>query len=179
MERVSEPTTRRRDKTGRDMVLSLSVLLVPILVIGAILRACGSSEPTVIDPSSAIDNARRAALFTVIVPEGLGPDWRSVSASFARTSDGTAGTLRLGYLAPGGGQVQLVESNEEAGALLSRELGEDVRSQGEVRIDGQAWASSLVRGEERALVLAEPDRTVIGVGRASPDELTTLAAALR
>lgn len=179
MERVSEPTTRRRDQTGRDMVLSLSVLLIPILVIGAILRACGSAEPTVIDPAPAIDNARHADLFAVIVPEGLGPDWRPVSASFTRASDGTVGTLRLGYLAPAGGQILLVESNEDAGALLSRELGEDVRSQGEVRIDGQAWASSMVRGTERALVLAEPDRTVIVVGRAPLDELTTFASALR
>jgi hypothetical protein len=159
------------------MMLSMAVLLVPILVIGALLRACGSSEPTVVDPAPAIDAARAAALFPVVVPRGL-DDWRPVQATFRRPSPGV-GTLRLGYLTPAGGQVLLIVSNETASDLLARELGDAVEPEGELTINGGAWASSVVRGDERALVHAETARTIIVVGHASRDELTSLAAALR
>jgi hypothetical protein len=172
------PAPARKDKTGRDMLLSLAVLVIPILILGGLLRACGSAEPTVIDPTSAIADARAAGMFPVVVAQGLGSDWQAVQATFRRVDDGT-GMLRLGYLAPGGGQALLIQSNEEAGVLLERELGKDVRPQGQVMVRGQEWTSSLVRGDEHALVLTETVRTIIVVGRAPLDELTTLAASLR
>jgi hypothetical protein len=180
---------RRRPKTGLDLMLSIAVLIVPVMIVFALLRACGSQEPTVVDSSSAIDTARDSGLFPVVVPEGLGPEWQMVQATFRRTADGDAGTLRLGYLAPGGGQLLLVVSNEETGALLARELGEDIRPQGEVTVAGKAWTSSLVRGDERALVQTETVRTgseepstvrtIIVVGKAELGQLTTLAGSLR
>ena len=89
-------------------------------------------------------------------------------------------------VSPSGGQVLFVVSNEETGGLLARELGEDVRPEGETSVDGQAWASSVVRGDERALVRTDAVRsgdgqtlrTVIVVGHAPLDELTALAASL-
>jgi hypothetical protein len=177
---------RRRDQTGRDMALSVAVLLIPILLIGGLLRACGSSDPTVIDPGQAIANARAANLFPVVVPEGLGEGWQPVQATFRRTDGGARGTLRLGYLTPSGGQALFVVSNEDTGALLGRELGDDVRPQGEVSVNGRSWTSSVVRGDERALVRTETVRaqgeqtvrTIIVVGNATIEDLTALAGSL-
>ena len=42
------------------------------------MRACGSADPTVVDPASAIDNARAAGLFPVLVPQDLREGWRPV-----------------------------------------------------------------------------------------------------
>lgn len=168
-----------RDRTGRDMLVALACLLGPILVIGGVLRFFGSAEPTVIDPVPAIENARASGVFPVLVPQGLDEGWRPVQASFRRGEDSTVGTLRLGYLTPSGGQVLLIESNEDVSALLAAELGDDVRPDGETVVAGRPWTRSVVRGNERALVLMETDRIVIIVGRASVDELTDLAASLR
>jgi hypothetical protein len=112
-----------RDRTGRDMFLALASLLVPILLIGALLRACGSAEPAVVDPAPAIDGARTAGLFTVLVPHELGEGWRPVQAKFRREADGTVGTLRLGYLTPSGGQLLLIEFNTDASVLLPADTG--------------------------------------------------------
>ncbi len=177
----SEPpvaSAASRDRTGRDMLLALACLLVPILIIGGLLRACGSSDPTVVDTAPAIDNARAADLFPVAVPQGLDEGWQPVQATFRRTDDGTAGTLRLGYLTPSGGQLLLIESSEDAGGLLEHELGEEVDPQGEVTVDGRAWRSSLVRGDERALVDVQDARTIIVVGHAPLEELIALAESL-
>lgn len=176
------PSDRKtwRDRTGRDMFLALASLLVPILLVGALLRACGSAEPTVVDPAPAIEDARTAGLFPVLVPQGLDEGWRTVQARFARDGkDAAVGTLRLGYLTPSGGQLLLVESNADAGALLAAELGNDVRPDGEVVVAGRPWTRSIVRNDERSLVLVEEERTVIIVGRAPAEEMTALAESLR
>jgi hypothetical protein len=161
------------------MLLALACLLVPILLIGGVLRVFGSSDPTLVDPTPEIDSARAAALFPVLAPEGLDDGWRPVQASFRRSDAGEAGTLRLGYLTPSGGQVLLVESNEDGPTLLARELGDEVRPDGEVVVNDRSWTRSVVRGNEIALVHAETARMVIIVGRAPIEELMALAAALR
>jgi hypothetical protein len=173
------PASSGRDRTGRDMLLALLCLFLPILAIGGLLRACGSDEPTVVDSATAIDDARAARLFPLVVPEGLDAGWRTVQAEFRRGGDGEVGTLRLGYLTPSDGQLLLVESNEESATLLPRELGDEVRPDGEVVVNERAWTRSVVRGDERALVQVEDGRIIVIVGRAPNEELTALAEALR
>jgi Protein of unknown function (DUF4245) len=178
-EPAGAPASGGRDRTGRDMLLALACLFLPILAIGGLLRACGSEEPTVVDSAPALDDARAAGLFPVEVPEGLDEGWRTVQAGFQRGDGGTVGTLRLGYLTPSDGQVLLVESNEDSATLLPHELGDEVRPDGEVIVDERAWTRSVVRGDERALVQIEDVRIIVIVGRAPDDELTALADSLR
>jgi hypothetical protein len=166
------------------MLLALACLLVPILAIGALLRACGSADPSVVDPASAIDNARSAAVFPLLAPEDLDDAWRPVQASFRRSDDGAIGTLRLGYLTPSGGQLLLVESNEDGPTLLERELGDQVTPDGVLEIGNRSWARSIVRGNERSIVNVEEvepggARMIVIVGRAPIEELIALADALR
>jgi hypothetical protein len=159
------------------MVLSLVVLLIPLALIVTVFRLRGGEDAVVVDPAPAIAQARAASLFPVVAPQGLGTEWEPLRAAF-QTSDGR-GTLRVGYLTPTGGTVQLIESNEDPSSLLPRELGDQVRPQGDVAVNGRLWRSSNVRGNERALVDASSEVTVIVVGRAGVDELTMLAGSLR
>jgi hypothetical protein len=73
----------------------------------------------------------------------------------------------------------LVESNVPVGALVTAELGSGVRDEGSARLDGQEWRRYVASGGDRALVLSQPDRTVIVMGRAADAELSQLAASLR
>jgi hypothetical protein len=167
----------RPSKTGRDMLISLVVLLVPLALIVGLFRLRGGEDVVIIDPSQAISQAESADLFPVAVPQGLSDDWRSVSAAFNRS--GETGTLRVGYLTPDDGQVQLLQTNEDPAVALPREFGDEkVEPTGQVTVDGDTWRTYRARGDELALVFTDAERTLLIQGRAAIEEFTALAASL-
>jgi hypothetical protein len=158
------------------MAISMVVLLIPLALVVAIFRLRGGEDVQIVDPSSAIASAQSAKLFPVAAPNGLAAGWRPLSAQFAR--DGATGTLRVGYLTPKDGQVQLIESNEDTASLSSREFADQARLTGTTTVAGSAWQAYQVRGNEPALVLTSPERTIIVIGSADPAELEALATAV-
>src|SRR5262245_42556363 len=136
MEYVSSPAPeapgRAFGRRPRDMALSLLVLLIPVALFVALFRFRGGEDVTMVDPAPAIAQARTAGAFPVLEPAGLASGWRPVNATFRR--DGAVATLRLGYLTPTGGALQLIESDEPTEPLLGRELGAPVRPTGPVTI---------------------------------------------
>lgn len=160
------------------MALSLLVILVPILLFLAFYRVVlGGDQPARVDPAPAIAEARAAGAFPVSQPAGLGDGWRPVNAKF-QTADGFR-TLRIGYVSPEGAGVQLVQSNVPAERLLPAELTRNGQAQGATEVAGRDWQRYSARAGERALVLLQPERTVIVVGKAAEGELRDLAGALR
>ncbi|GAA2058119.1 hypothetical protein GCM10009779_55430 [Polymorphospora rubra] len=173
---AGEPVARS-ERSPKDMAISLLVLLVPIaLVFGFYRIFLGADEPVVIDPAPAVAQARSAGAFEVIDPTGVDDGWRPVTANF-NGADGSA-TLRVGYVSPEGEGVQLVQSDVPAETLLPQELTADGQPQGVIEIGGRTWQRYTARPGERALVLLEPERTVMVVGSATEAELRDLADAL-
>ncbi|WKU04185.1 DUF4245 domain-containing protein [Micromonospora sp. HUAS LYJ1] len=176
--RPGRPERPRSERSPRDMALSLLVLLVPIALLLAFYRGfLGGEQPTTVDAAPAYEQARAANVFPVAEPTGLGDGWRTVSASF-RTVDGGA-TLRVGYLTPEGRGAQLVQSTVPPERLIPAELTAEGQPQGPADLGGANWQRYTGRGNEQALVLLEPNRTVIVVGDARDNELRELAGALR
>jgi Protein of unknown function (DUF4245) len=167
-------TSGRAGHGTRDMAISMVVLLVPLAIVFVISRLLGGGDPVVVDASPALSQA--AAAFPIGTPHGLASGWRPVSATFGAENDGKA--LRIGYVTPVGGAVQLIESTETVDGLLVRELGDNTRPTGPVMINGTAWRSFDVRTNEKALVRTDSGRTDIVIGKAGPDELRTLATAV-
>ncbi|WP_422771738.1 DUF4245 domain-containing protein [Plantactinospora sp. WMMC1484] len=172
------PAAIRSQRSTRDIVISLLVLLVPIaLVIGFGRLVLGADQPVLVDPAPAVQQARAAAAFPVSEPAGLGEGWRTVTADFRREAAGA--TLRIGYLSPDGDGVQLVQSSLPADGLLAAELTRDGRPRGVVELGGRSWQRYTARPGESALVLLEPDRTVLVVGQAPESELRRIVVAMR
>lgn len=171
------PTGRPSGRRPRDMALSLLVLLIPIMLLLGVYRWLGGESPTVVDPSSAYADARASRLFPVAEPDGLSSGWRPVRSSFRRGDDGAV--LRVGFLSPGDGGLQLIESNRPSDILVADELGADARDEGVGHIAGREWRRYARANGERALVLVQPDRTIIVVGRGELTDLVTLAGSLR
>ncbi|MFI6779769.1 DUF4245 domain-containing protein [Micromonospora sp. NPDC050276] len=168
----------KSERSPKDMAISLLVLLVPIALLLAFYRGfLGGDSPTTVDPAPAIEQARSANAFPVSQPQGLGSGWSTVSARY-QTVEGGA-NLRLGYLTPEGRGVQLLQSSVPADRLLPVELTSQGQPQGPTELAGRTWQLYTARGNQQALVLLEPTRTVIIVGDARDNELRELAGSLR
>ncbi|NBE81395.1 DUF4245 domain-containing protein [Micromonospora rubida] len=168
----------RSDRSPKDMAISLLVLLVPIVLLLAFYRGfLGGDQPNTVDPAPALEQARAANAFPVSQPTGLGDDWKTVNASYRSVEGGSS--LRIGYLTPEGRGAQIVQSNVPPERLLPAELTAEGQPQGPTELGGRSWQRYTARGNEQALVLLEPDRTVIVVGDARENELRRLADAVR
>jgi hypothetical protein len=169
---------RGQERSPRDMALSLAVLIVPIALLLIFYRTVLSGDsPITVDPAPTIQEAQQAHAFTVAVPQGLGADWYTSSATFGRQPDGA--TLRIGYVDPDKDPVQLVESSVPAATLLTAELTATAKPQGNFRSANGVWRAYQARPGEQALVLADQDRTIIVVGSAGMTNLERLASSLR
>jgi hypothetical protein len=167
----------RSSRRPRDLLLSLAVLLVPIALLVGIYRVVQKGdEPLLVDAAPVIAQARSAGDFPVAEPTGLPDGWRTLSARYVG-GDGTA-TLRLGYLSPSGAGFQLVESDQAAEAFLGEELTVAARPLGAKRIEERDWQHYAARPGEEALVLLEPERTLLVVGSGPEHELVELASSL-
>ncbi|MEU7849666.1 DUF4245 domain-containing protein [Micromonospora parva] len=168
----------KSERSPKDMAISLLVLLVPIALLLAFYRGfLGGDQATTVDPAPAIEQARSANVFPVSQPQGLGSDWKTVSARYQTVENGA--NLRLGYLTPEGRGVQLLQSSVPADRLLPAELTSQGQPQGPTELAGRTWQLYTARGNQQALVLLEPTRTVIVVGDARDNELRELAGSLR
>jgi hypothetical protein len=169
---------RGSERSPKDMIMSLAVLLIPIALLLTFYRlVLDGDKPVAIDPAPTIQEAQQSKLFPVLVAQGLGDDWHPSSATFRRAENGA--TLRVGYVDPDKDPIQLVQSNVPAATLLPQELSKDAEPIGNFRAQTGVWRLYNARPGERALVLADQSRTVVIVGRTDTDNLEALAEALR
>jgi hypothetical protein len=166
---------RYRPKPIRDILLSLGVILVPLVLLMAFCRPSADQAPTV-NAEEVFRAAQTAGTFPVLVPS-VPQGWRATNATL-RSSGPKVLTLRVTYLSPGGKFAQLLESNQPADTLLRTELGQG-RAQGSSPVGGRSWERySGRRAGERALVLLQPQVTVLLAGDAPEEELEQLAGTL-
>jgi hypothetical protein len=159
------------------MAMSLAVLLIPIALLLVFYRVVlDGDKPVSVDPSATIQEAQSARLFPVAVPGGLNEDWHVSSATFQHQANGA--TLRIGYVDPDDNGLQLIESSTPPTDLLPAELSTTAKPLDTYRADARLWRLYDGRPGEQALVLGEPDRTIIVVGKTSAKNLETLASSL-
>lgn len=160
------------------MVYSLLALLVPILIAFGVWQYINSDrQVTTVDPSEAISEAHQSARYGVVTPHGLPDGWKTISAD--TTLAGKTVTLRLGYVTPSGGFVQLVESDRDSAVLLAGSVPRGARPAGTERIGGADWARYAGEKQHAVLALLQPHRTILVVGQTSDTEMRVLATSLR
>jgi hypothetical protein len=178
-EAAAEPVTvgKRGGRSPRDMAMSLGILLLPIVLLLVFYRVVlDGDKPISIDAEPTIQQARTAAVFPVVVPQGLGDDWHTVSATFRRDADGA--TLRLGYVDPESDPIQLIQSSTPTAKLIPVELGDDPKAVSTFRDGTRTWQRYAAREGENALLLLEKGRTIIVVGTAGSETLEVFASSL-
>ncbi len=176
---AAEPVTvgKRGGRSPRDMAMSLGVLLVPIALLLIFYRVVlDGDKPISIDAEPTIQQARSAAVFPVLSPQGLSDEWHTVSATFKRAAEGA--TLRLGYVDPESDPIQLVQSSTPTAKLLPVELGADPEPVSTFRDGARTWQRYDARKGENAMVLLEKGRTIGVVGSAESKSREEVAASL-
>lgn len=159
----------------------LPLVIICLLLVGwAALRQPDDDPVRTIDPTSSVRTSAERADYGLLVPQGLGEDYRPTSArtDAGAAQDGDPVTLEIGFVTP---------EDEFAGFIISDDLDaqplravlDDAEEQGTVRAGGEAWTRLTTARDETALTREADGATVVVFGSASDEELTEVAAAVQ
>ncbi|MFE6196482.1 DUF4245 domain-containing protein [Streptomyces sp. NPDC057838] len=168
--------TNGKQKTARDMILSLGVI---ILVAGVMYLFIphDDSEPDLkrVDYRVELLTARRAAPYPVAAPEGLPAAWKATSVRY-RADD--FDTWHLGFHDPEGEYVAVQQSTQRRPVFLDEATQGARETDRTEKIDGRTW-TRWEGGRYDALVLEDTKgSTTVVTGTASFAQLTKMAQAL-
>jgi hypothetical protein len=181
--------TNGKQKTARDMILSLAVIVLVGGVMWLFIPHDDDAEPDIkrVDYRVELLTARRAASYPVAAPEGLPDAWKPTSVRF-RGDD--FDRWHLGYHAPDGEYVAVEQSTEKASRFIDEASQGARETEVTQEIGGRTWVR-YTGGRYDALVLkdtggtGEADgentgrATTVVAGTGSFGQLTKMAAALK
>jgi hypothetical protein len=183
-EPVANPAVQRAARMNvANMVRSLLPLL--LICLGIVWWTSFRQGPDVqpvrtVDPTSAIDLAAARASYPIVVPQGLGKNYRPTSA---RTDAGNASekgdpvTLEIGYVTPSDEFAGFVVSDDPRADPVAAVL-DKADEHGSVDVGGRTWARSTTQKGETVLSRDDGGVIVAVSGSASEKELETVAAAV-
>ncbi|MEU0250367.1 DUF4245 domain-containing protein [Streptomyces sp. NPDC006235] len=169
--------TNGKQKTARDMILSLGVI---VLVAGVIYLFIphDDSAPDLkrVDYRVELLTARRAASYPIAAPQGLPDTWKATSVRFQGDE---FDAWHLGFHDPEGEYVAVEQSTQRRPVFVD-EATQGARETGKTeKIDGRTW-TRYEGGRYDALVLeGTKGSTTVVTGTASFAQLTKMADALK
>ncbi|MDA4890085.1 DUF4245 domain-containing protein [Streptomyces sp. MS2A] len=173
--------TKGKQKTARDMVLSLGVILLAGLVMWLFIPHDDGDGPDIkrVDYTVELTTARRAAPYPVAAPEGLAKEWKPTSVRYRGAEDNA---WHLGYHAPDGEYVAVEQSTGRPAEFIE-EASQGGRKTGTTEeIGGRTW-TRYTGGRYEALVLQDTGgvkgATTVVAGTGSFEQLGKMAAALK
>ncbi|GGW37019.1 DUF4245 domain-containing protein [Streptomyces caelestis] len=169
--------TNGKQKTARDMILSMGVI---VLVAGVMYLFIphDDSAPDIkrVDYRVELLTARRAASYPVAAPQGLPDTWKATSVRFQGDE---FDAWHLGFHDPEGEYVAVEQSTQRRPVFVD-EATQGARETGKrEKIDGRTW-TRYEGGRYDALVLeGTKGSTTVVTGTASFTQLTKMADALK
>lgn len=182
----------RRNKTIRDMVLSMGVIVAAVLVFvfvqgGASFSPGGPSGGSGPVPTADLVLGFAAApqhvQFAVVTPHGVPATWKANSFSTTPPGGDNAppAAVRAGWIVPGGAFITVIQSAGTPEVVETTELGTEHTvgpATGSIEAGGDTWTVVPGRRAEMAWVRAAAGITVIITGSASAADFATLATTL-
>jgi hypothetical protein len=180
--------SRRLRMTVRDMILSMTLIVLPILAVFWLMPSTSSSTPVSVvsagEYQAMLSAARTNLPFTALSPTGLSAGWQLTSDEYEPAGE-SAADWHLGYLTPSGKYAVLEQTTESIAEFLDAESSDATQS-GTVQVAGSSW-QEYTGTSPAALgtLLFRQDTTKDGTslevvaGSASMSELRTLASSLQ
>ncbi|GGT87716.1 hypothetical protein GCM10010244_10800 [Streptomyces coeruleorubidus] len=168
--------TNGKQKTARDMILSMGVIVLVAGVIYLFIPHDDSAPDTKrVDYRVELLTARRAASYPVAAPQGLPDTWKATSVRFQGDE---FDAWHLGFHDPEGEYVAVEQSTQRRPVFLD-EATQGARETGKTeKIDGRTW-TRYEGGRYDALVLeGTKGSTTVVTGTAPFAQLTKMADAL-
>ncbi|MDH6699114.1 DUF4245 domain-containing protein [Streptomyces griseoviridis] len=166
-----------KQKTVRDMILSLALIGVAAAVIYVFVPHDDGGEPDVkrVDYRVELLTARRAAAYPVAAPQGLSEEWKPTSVRF---SGADSDAWHLGFRTPDGQYVQIEQSTQKPSKFIDTASQGSKETKVTQEIDGATW-TRYTGGRYDALVRSDEGATTVVAGTGSFEQLTEMAKALK
>ncbi|MEV0980742.1 DUF4245 domain-containing protein [Streptomyces sp. NPDC049915] len=168
-----------KQKTARDMILSLAVIGIAALVVYFFAIPHDDHAPDLkrVDYSVELATARRAASYPVAAPEGLPGSWKATSVRFRGDQ---SDAWHLGFNAPDGQYVAVEQSTQKRSAFIAEASQGAKATDVTEKIAGRTWIR-YTGGRYDALVLQDTPggSTTLVAGTGSFTQLTEMVKALK
>ena len=173
-------------RAARMNVANMMRSLLPLVLICLAIvwwtsfRQSADVQPVrTIDPSSTVDLAAARASYPIVVPQGLGQNYRPTSArtDAGNASEGDPVTLEIGYVTPSEEFAGFVVSDDARADPLATVL-DGAHEKGSVDLHGVSWTRSTTQKGETVLSREDGGVIVAVSGSASEKDLETVAAAV-
>src|SRR5689334_5872112 len=128
-----------------------------------------------VDPTSTIDLAAARASYPIVVPQGLGKNYRPTSArtDAGNATDGEPVTLEIGYVTPSDQFAGFVVSDNPRADPVAAVL-DGAQPHGSVDVGGTPWTRATTQKGETVLSREDGGVIVAVTGSASEKELETV-----
>src|SRR3954447_25836827 len=177
------PAAQRAARMNAANMMRSLVPLVAIclaIVWWTSVRQSADVQPVrTVDPTSTVHLAAARAGYPIVVPQGLGRNYRPTSArtDAGNASEGDPVTLEIGYVTPSEEFAGFVVSDDRHADPLATVL-DGAHDEGSVDIGGVTWTRATTHKGETVLSRQDGEVTVAVSGSASEKELETVAAAV-
>ena len=174
---------RRRGGNVQSMVISLAVVLGIVVVVISLIPKPSGQGVRVQDYRPFVTQAVLETDYPVMVPEGLGADWRSRSARVEQAPGEGSAWWSVAFTTPSGADASFsqVDGSGSDRARFVQDWTSEGAGTGTVELDGETWERRVRDNgdtQRRSLVLEQQDSVVVVVGEAPWGELEELAASL-
>lgn len=168
------------------MIISLSVIMIPILVVMWFFTRPSQTPVADVDWRPVAEQARSRSPYPIVVPERLPSGWRATQAAYTARgesqSDGSTAagnTWRMAWLSPQQMYIGLAQ-RDSAGQQLVDQLGRSPHADGSSTVAGATWRRLATEdGRTRTLAIERQGVTTVVTGDVSYADLEAFAAALR
>ena len=186
MDGMAKNGPSRLRTTVRDMILSMTLIVLPILAVIWLMPATHSASPVATVSSSdyqaMLTTARGSLPFSALSPTGLPAGWNLTSEDY-QPEGVTAADWHLGYQTPSGKYASLEQTTEPLAEFLVG-ASSNAQQSGSVQVAGEPWTqyTGTAPAAYKTLLFrqsADGKSLEIIAGSAPMPELQTLASSLK
>lgn len=177
---------RNSNARGRDMLISMAVLLLPVALIVWFFSLPGDTNVQAVPVAPVLQKAKGESPYPLFVPEALGAEWTATRVAWAKSGDkwidgepAEGNSWQVGYLSPDDIYFGVQQRDEALRSFVSTVTRDGAGLRAEVDLAGRTWERyESADRRTRSLVNVEGDVASIVTADTGFAELEAFASTL-